>query len=74
MSSYVELLHCSKGLVGLRLLLFVYVMYYVYMVKKIQYWDFIKNGHSKNETFHTSNPENFKRGNFFYGSVNLKLT
>ena len=44
------------------------------MVKKIQYWDIIKNGHSKDETFHTSNPENFKRGNFFYGSVNLKLT
>ena len=38
-------------------------------------WNIIKNGHSKDDSFHTSKSRNFNslRGNFCYDTGNLNL-
>ena len=38
-------------------------------------WDIIKNGHSENDSFHTSKSVNLNslRCNFYYGTVALNL-
>ena len=55
--------HSSKTF-EVRLMLVIYIMNYVYMVKKIHWklWNVMKNGRIENETFHsTSKNQNFKR-------------